>query len=197
MILFNFLLVFIVSFFQYYPARSRPILFMIPIVFFIICSFVDYLSIIFSHYKKYISLFLVLVIISIEVIPSVNYLVSPEDRYDTKDALNYISNKKTSDQQIAVGYFSQIQYQYYSHRYDLNSVEIIMNLPQENDLGLIINNICENQLFHPTWFFFAHRLYESNELINSLSMVVPLMDSRESKGSGVYLFDLSNPDYCN
>jgi len=180
-----------------YPFRSRPILFLIPILFSFLCAFVDWLVCTPVRFTFYAGVGLAAFYLALLAIPGFNLFSHPINQEDIKGALRYIYTHQRSGDKIALGEKSTAAYSFYEHSFQMDEFNQLKPIPVENDADKFLNVLCARWQFGRIWILFSHRFGEHWNFLARLSAVAPLLDHWEGDGSGVYLFDFSPAQFCH
>ena len=186
----------IASFFHLYPFQSRPILFLIPIIFSFLCTFIDYLGSIKSPIINLTRIITSILLLGLVFTPASNLFLHPIDQENIKAALNFVVNHKESGDHISISIWDEQAIQFYSRFYAIKDLKQSAPVSYDFNPNVYIDDICNGQLFGRTWVIFAHRFFQRNNLLPLIEAKTPLLLSWESTSSGVYLFNFDRDTLC-
>ena len=190
------ILLLISSWLQFYPFRSRPILFLIPILFSFLCAAVDWLLTTSTRLLIVPGTVMAILFGAMLAVPAINLFLSPANSSDIKGALAYITEHPGPGNQIAFSQWSLPAYEFYHNSYPLETLAQVDLISSNFDVNGFLNGLCMNKQFGYTWIVLSHRFSEGKAFINNLSASALLLDKWESPGSGAYLFDFTKPAFC-
>ena len=179
-----------------YPFRSRPLLFLIPVIYSFLCGFVDFLLLTRFRILRVIGGVGAVFFLSLLLIPALQQLQRPTDVSNIKGALEYITLRHKAGDQISMSAWSVPAYQFYRPVYPMDTMTLIETIPIQNDSEAFMRKLCTQKQLGRTWTMFTHRFSERIDFLARLSTLSPIIDQWESTGAGVYLFDFSDPALC-
>jgi hypothetical protein len=184
------------SYFKLYPFRSRPILFLIPILFSFLCALVDELLLARDRLRKTSGIVAAILFFGLVGIPAIGLFLRPTNLEDIKGGLAYIENHQNAGDKIALSVWSVPAFMFYRPNYNLDQLPSIASIGGNNDAGEFLNNLCADRQAGRIWILYSHRFYERTNLLTRIAAIAPLLTKWEGSGSGVYLFDFSLAKFC-
>ena len=190
------LLTVLASFLKIYPARSRPILFLLPILFSYLAALVEGLLSTSSRWTQYVAIGLSVLCLSFACVPAVDLLLHPSQPENIKPLLTFLQQNQRPGDKIALSAWSVSAFNYYQDDYQLNGLARVNPIAVQNDSSAFLQSLCTTQQFGRIWIFFSHRFNERIPFLDNLSAQVPLLTHWEGVDNGAYLFDFDPSVIC-
>jgi hypothetical protein len=120
------------------------------------------------------------------------HLLKPYTKEEIKPVLAYIRENKKSGDLIYVYYASRVAFRYYLESYGFKDNDYIVGVSSRYDPQAYISDLDKLHGNNRVWILFSH-VHQDEEgfFLNYLNSMGKIIDSFESIGASVYLYDLS------
>jgi hypothetical protein len=175
----------VVSAFEIYPFSSRLVIFLVPLVLFIIAVGVDDLA----RLSSLAAVAVTVLLLSVVVPPAVNVALEPRTDFDMRAALKIVNRGFEAGDAVAV-FDTHNVFRYYRRMLrakDVPSIKVTTGATARPLLDRFKAN--GNRRL---WLVVAHFQNRATGLIDDLAQQAPVVADWKTPGARVLLFDLSN-----
>ncbi|HEX7587972.1 MAG TPA: hypothetical protein VF478_06620, partial [Anaerolineae bacterium] len=176
-----------VSAYELYPFRNRMLLFLVPLVFIVAGSAIDWLA----RWRTTVGWMAAAGLVLAVTALSIPFAIHPHNAYDIKGALSYIKAHRTPDESIALQFWSQPAFEVYGKSYALDEMPRAATLTIDANVDALLKSICATPPLRPTWIVFSHVYEQHVPVVERLRSIAPELDSWEGDNAGAFLFDFS------
>jgi hypothetical protein len=176
-----------------YPARSRPVLFLVPVAFLLAAESVEWLSTRRSFRARPVFTgILVVGLIALPVWISGGLFLEPRDGSDTRGALRHVTAFRGPDDALVISAWTGPAFRFYRSRFGLDDGSVAGYVPADFDAESFITDVVEPTNLGRTHLVFSHRLDEVPGFISGLPRSTTILERWDGDGSVVYLVDFSD-----
>lgn len=181
------LLTLLASVFEIYPFSSRLLIFLVPLVFFILATGIDRLQ----SVAPFFATVMAIALLAVPFPHAMEFVQRPVVISDMRDALDEVAKNRRAGDVIAVWQPSYAIYQFYSPKLGHPAAPQLLVSRQDDAHSLVEQAGREG--YRRMWFVAAHRMNEAEDLIYQISGIVPVAFEWTAPRTRVLLFDLTSP----
>ncbi|MCM8787160.1 MAG: hypothetical protein NC935_03810 [Candidatus Omnitrophica bacterium] len=176
-----------------YPFKGRIILFIVPMVVFIIAEGAEkIITKTFNVYPPITYTFLCLLFI-FPFLQSSYHLIRPYTKEEIKPVMEYLKKFKQNEDVLYIYYFTNFAFKYYSKKYGFDKMKYTVGVMSRQNLLKYIDDLNKLDGNKRVWVLFSHTFRNEKEFfLNYLDVIGKKLDSFKSVGASIYLYDLSN-----
>jgi hypothetical protein len=195
-----FPIVLLVSGFEKYPFSERLLLFILPIVFFLIVEGIERFRLILTRINFWIAVgawaILAVVLLYYPTKIALKNLEYPILGEHIKPVMSYVSERKVNGDLIYIYYAAKPAFAYYASLYGFGENDYFIGIRGREDPGKYIQDIDKVRGYNRVWFLFSHNctwclVNEELFYLNHLDKTGKRLDEFKSTGASVYLYKLS------
>ncbi|WP_143434294.1 glycosyltransferase family 39 protein [Hydrogenophaga sp. H7] len=183
-----------------YPFRSRPTIFLVPLVHLGLAALVqaalDRRSLPARHLlAAVVAGFLLLVPAS----ASWKVLRKPHNDQDMKAALLHIASQTKPGDGVVIDSMSHKAFDFYSRAHGVQAMPVTVFRPtinQFHDAMATVRRLCIEQPMQRSWVIVTHRLQERAGFLQHIASIAPALQRWDGQGAIALLYDFRGSDYC-
>lgn len=173
-----------VSAFQLYPFRTRQLIFLIPIVFFIIATALDVLC---RRGKPVRAGLVGLLLVTLLIPPALVTVIEPRANSDMRGALEVVREEYEEGDALAFGAWSLRSFEFYAPTLISSDIPVFSVSP-ENRPEELLEPAAKNN-YRRVWFVLSHRTNEADTLIQDVRRAAPIVLEWTGPGTRLVLFE--------
>jgi hypothetical protein len=177
----------VVSAFQLYPFRTRQLIFLVPITFFIMASALDAL---YRRGKPVWAALAGLLLVALLMPPAIATLVEPRANSDMRDALEVVRDGFEEGDALAFGAWSLRSFEFYARTLVPPEFPVFGVSPENRPEELL--EPAERDGYRRVWFVLSHRANEADALIQEVGRTAPIVLDWTGPGTRLVLFEFSS-----
>ncbi len=170
-----------------YPFAGRMLIFLVPLVFFVIATAVDQLG---NKFGQAAAAVCAVLLLALMVPSDLSRALEPYNRNDMRGALELIAPRLQPGDAIALGPLSGAAFSLYRPGLIPGDVPFY-EIRKGADATDVIGPAKDNG-YRRVWFVSAHRIQQVDKIIGQLRKVVPTLFHWEGPGTRVLLLDFAS-----
>jgi len=195
-----FSIVLLASGFEKYPFSERLLLFIVPIVFFLIVEGIERFRLILTRINFWIAVgawaILAVMLLYYPTKIALKNLEYPILGEHIKPVMSYVSQHKVNGDLIYIYYAAEPAFAYYASLYGFGENDYFIGIKSRQEPGKYIQDIDKVREYNRVWFLFSHNcswclVNEELFLLNHIDKIGKRLDEFKSPGASVYLYKLS------
>lgn len=183
-----------------YPFRSRPTIFLVPLVHLgfaaLVQTVLDRRGLQARHLlAAVVAGFLLLVPAS----ASWKVLRKPHNDQDMKGALLHIASQMEPGDGFVIDSMSHKAFDFHARSYGVQSMPVTVFRPtinQYHDAMATVRRLCIEQPMRRSWVIVTHRLQERAGFLQHIEGIAPALQRWDGQGAIALLYDFHDSDYC-
>lgn len=185
---------------QLYPFRSRPTIFLVPLVHLGLAALVQ--AVLDRRELPGRHLLAVLVTGFLLLVPgtaSWKVLRKPHNDQDIKGALLHMSGQMKPGDGVVIDSMSHKAFDFYSRPYSVEAMPTAVFRPtinQYHDAMATVRRLCIEQPMQRSWVIVTHRLQARAGFLEHIASVAPALQRWDGQGAVALLYDFRHSDYC-
>lgn len=185
---------------QLYPFRSRPTLFLVPLVHLGLAALVQ--AVLDRQAVPARSLVVSVVAGFVLLVPATaswKVLRKPHNDQDMKGALLHISGQMNPGDGIVIDSMSHKAFDFHSRRYGVNALPVAIFRPtinQYHDAMATVRRLCIEQPMLRSWVVVTHRHQARTGFLEHIASVAPSLQRWDGQGATALLHDFRESAYC-
>ncbi len=177
-----------------YPFRGMLLSFIVPLVLIFISEGIEQIRVKSYNYSTIIVITLVGLLIFNPLLSASYHLMKPQLHQEMKQVISYILEHEYSGDLVYLHWSAQFAFKYYSESYGFKDDDYIVGIYSAENPDNYINDLDKLRGDNRVWIIFTSvhmgAVNEKEFFINYLDNIGKRVDSFETYGSSVYLYDL-------
>jgi hypothetical protein len=183
-----------------YPFRSRPTLFLVPLVHLGLGSLVQaVLDRRDLPARRVLGAAIMGFVLLVPFTASWQVLRKPHNDQDIKSALTHITGQMKPGDGFVIDSMSHKAFDFYTRRFGLETVPTTVFRPtinQYHDAMATVRRLCIEQPMQRSWVIVTHRLHDRATYLNHIASITSPLQRWDGQGAVALLYDFRDSAYC-
>ncbi|MDQ7746462.1 glycosyltransferase family 39 protein [Hydrogenophaga pseudoflava] len=183
-----------------YPLRSRPTLFLVPLVHLGLAATVQ--AVLDGKKlpaRQLLAMTVTGFVLLVPAAASWKVVRKPHNDQDMKGALLHISGQMQAGDGVVIDSMSHKAFNFYSRTHDLSAMPVVVFRPtpnQHHDAIATVRRLCGEQPMRRSWVIVTHRLQARASFLEHMASVAQPLQRWSGQGAAALLHDFGESDYC-
>lgn len=183
-----------------YPFRSRPTIFLVPLVHLGLAALVqavlDRRGLL---ARRVLAAVVAGFVLLLPANASWKVLRKPHNDQDMKAALLHIASQAKPGDGVVIDSMSHKAFDFYSRAHGAHAMPVTVFRPtvnQYHDAMATVRRLCIEQPMQRSWVIVTHRLQERASFLQHISSITPALQRWDGQGAVALLYDFRDSSYC-